>query len=98
VTDDITVTMTTGIDVIIASMIDVMIIVMTTAATTAVMNVVTAGDNCQRYDDHNNDDNRRKEPSPPSPPKAGNPNDVFQNASQQFNFIVGGDQAAKSNR
>jgi hypothetical protein len=51
---------------------------------------------CQ--DDHNRNDNNRKEPSPPPPPKGGNPNGAFQTDNRLINFIVGGRQAAKSNR
>jgi hypothetical protein len=54
-------------------------------------------DRC-RQDDHNRHDNNRKERSTPPPPKGGNPNGAFQTTNREINFIVGGRQAAKSNR
>jgi hypothetical protein len=55
-------------------------------------------DDRHRQDDHNRQDSNRKERTPPPPPKGGNPNDAFQKANREINFIVGGRQAIKRNR
>jgi hypothetical protein len=55
-------------------------------------------DDRRRQDDHNCHDNNHKEWSPPPPPKGGNPNDAFQMANREINFIIGSRQAVKSNR